>query len=983
MSARNRSTRHGLRKLPLCIAMLGCLYGTTALADTQQQPQQQQDEEGTRSSQNEQEFERVTVTGSLLRRQEYTSVSPVQVITADTSVAVGQVDTAEFLQKSSVAAGSTQINAQFSGFVVGGGTGVQTISLRGLGAQRTAVLLNGKRPGPAGTRGQVHSFDLNVIPQSIVQRVEILKDGTSSIYGSDAVAGAVNIITRKNINRPEVTVGLRAPFPGGGESFTLSGATGWNFDNGNVVLAAEYYLQSPLRMGDRSYLRCSQDMFWDEQGNRIDREDRSVLAGSRYADCNHLLHNAVDDAITGTRYVPTWDGTTIGLIPGYRPNINQTYAGGSPVAFHHQVLNTPLWDDVQMVDRQERMNLFASSSFSFGDIAWDTEVLLNRRNTQTHRLRQFFPLIGGRTSPLASYRYTDNPTFTAPVPGGIARPIIPFNSDQDVTIDYGYISTGLEGSFGASSWIWNANVSYSRSNGEYSGLGIIKSLTGDADPALRPWTGGRAPTFDYFQPCVLSGECIDDTVAAIGRWHTGNTVYDQTVFSGLVTGDLFTLPAGTAGAALGVEHRRFSIDDQPSDYERNGELWGQSSAVATTGDDKVTEVFGEVELPLLKGLPAVESLTLNVSARAFKYDSVGESDHVWKAGLGWQVTPSLLLRSTKGTSYRAPGLYELYLGNLSGFVSQASIDPCIRWGESSNERIRTNCAAAGIPDDYAATGGSSSSAQTFTRGAGDSLRPETSNAFTAGVVWTPSFMPVSFAVDYFDMQVNDQITQLGSGTIVAGCYGAEVYPNSFCDLFVRNSPTHPTAPNKIEEVYATYVNINKQKVRGYDLLARYDESHAFGRLIVQAEATYMKEDFALLFSDPLASGLTRSDRRGDVSRPKMVGNVNASLKRNDLTYTWGMEYVGSSHYLDISENTTYQGRPAIRDITADSRLYHSASIRYDQADWSLLIGVRNLTDRKPPVMSSGLVSMYGNSPAFSTNYDWFGRSLFARFNYKF
>lgn len=985
-----RNTRT-FKKLPLCVALLGCIYGTSALAQTPppQTPQQlQQAEEAERERLRQQEaveLDRVVVTGSLLRRQEYSSISPVQVITADTNVALGQIDTAEFLQKSSVAAGSTQINAQFSGFVVGGGTGVQTVSLRGLGAQRTAVLLNGNRPGPAGTRGQVQAFDLNVIPSSIVQRIEVLKDGTSSIYGSDAVAGAINIITRKNIDRPEFTISTRTPFEGGGEAYTVSGATGFNFDNGNIVVAAEYFLQTPLRFGDRDYLRCSEDLFWNEQGNRIDREDRSILAGTRYAGCTNTgIINAVDDAVRGPRYVPSWDGTTIGLIPGYRPNLTGSYANNSPNAFHHQVLNSPLYDDVQMVDRQERMNVFASSSFMFGDISWDTELLLNRRNTQTHRMRQFFPLIGGATSPFASYRYVDNPTFAAPVPGGIARPIMPFNSDQDVTIDYGFINTTLEGPIGNTSWIWSGNASYSRSSGDYSSLSIVKSLTGDADPSLRKWTGGLAPTFDYFQPCALSGDCIDDLEAAVGRWHTGNTVYDQAVFQGLVTGDAFEMPAGTVGMALGVEHRRFSIDDQPSELERTGELWGQSSAVQTKGSDNVTEVFGEVEVPLLKGVPAFEALTLNMSARAFNYDTVDDWNHVWKVGLGWQVVPSLLLRSTKGTSYRAPGLYELYLGNLSGFAGQLSIDPCIRWGESNNDRIRANCGAAGIPDDYAALGGSGASAEVFTRGAGDTLRPETSNAFTGGLVWTPSFMPVSFAVDYFDMQVNDQITQLGASGIVGGCYGAEVYPNDFCNLFIRNPNTHPTAPNKIEEVYATYININKQKVRGYDLLARYDNTHAFGRVIVEGEFTYMVEDFSLTFTNPLATGLTRGDRLGDISRPQLVGNLTSSLRRNDFTYTWGMQYVGETEALNLDEVTTYFGRPnSRRDITADSALYHNVSVRFEQPNWNILVGIRNVLDKAPPRVSSGVATRYGNSPAFATQYDWFGQSLFVRYNHKF
>lgn len=979
--------KSNFNKLPLCLAVIGCLYSSAAFAQSTDTGEAKEKEKAETTT-----LDKVTVTGSLLRRTEFESVSPVQVITADTSIAVGMVDTAEFLQKSSVAAGSTQISHQFSTFVVEGGTGVQTVSLRGLGASRTAVLLNGNRAGPAGVRGQVLAFDLNVIPQSIVQRIEIVKDGSSSIYGSDALAGAVNIITRKNIDRPEITIGGRVPFVGGGEIYNISAANGWNFDNGNIILAGEYFLHEPLRQHDRRFFRCTEDMAWNANGERIDRSDLSILNGTRLEGCNGPIHNAVGDAyLGGQRYVPSWDGTTIGLIPGYRPNVSTNYSATNPQigqASHRQVLNSPLFDRVQIIDKQERLSLFGSSSFSLGSINWDTEVLFNRRSTDTHRIRQFFPLIGGRTSPLAAYRYVDNPNFAAPVPGGIAQPIMPFDSDQSVEVDYGFIVTGLNGLFSSTdTWAWSADLSYSRSKGTYDTLAILKSKTGDADPALRPWTGGRAPTFDYFQPCALSGACIDDLVAAIGSWERGTTVYDQLMFQGIVTGDLFSLPAGSVGGAFGIEYRDFSMDDQPSQAERSGDFWGQSSAVPTVGSDKVKEVFAEIEVPLIKGVPGIESLSLNMSGRWFDYDSVEKSDSVWRVGLGWQVIPQVRLRATKGTSYRAPGLYELYLGNLSGFQAQTAIDPCIRWGvpeSTATDFVKANCAAAGIPADYAATGGSGSSAEVFTSGGAGFLKPETSNAFTAGIVWTPNFAPLSVALDYFEYDVRDEIRSLTAAGIVGGCYTAEVFPNDFCNMMVRNPNTHPTAPNKVEQIYATYVNVNQQKVRGYDLLARYDGDFAFGKLSVEGQVTYMMEDFAQLFSTASASGLAKSDRNGALGRPELVGNLTTMLTRNDFTYSWFMNYVDSTAPFNVSETFTYNGwAGAQRDITAESKLYHAVSVRYNQPDWNLLVGISNVFDSKPGEISNGITTTYGNVPYQATQYDYYGRSLFARYTYKF
>lgn len=971
-----RHIKKSPKKLPLVVAMVGCLYGAAAIAQPQSQQQPPEEDEAQQQPQTGQQLDRITVTGSLLRRVEFDSTSPVQVVTAETEVATGKMDVAEFLQQSSIASSSMQLNHQFSGFVVEGGTGVQSLSLRGLGAQRTLVLLNGSRPGPAGTRGQVGSFDLNVIPSAIIQRVEILKDGGSSIYGSDALAGVANVITRRNIDRPEITASFRAPFESGGDVVDLSAATGWNFGGGNIAVAASYYAHSALKRFDRDFLACPEDMVWDADGNRVDREDRSIIAGSPLSGCNNLYVDTVIDAVTGVRYIPSPDGQTIGMIPGYRPRRNQNFSATNPQAFYEDVLNFDFVGRADIINRQERVSLYGSADFALGsNVNWTSEVLYNQRKTEARGLRQFFPLTGGATAAFAGYDYANSPDYVTPVPSGIAQPIMPFYSDQDIKVDYIYVNTGFDGTLPFRDWTWSANASHSRSKGDYSGLSIRASVSGDVE------FDDTAPRVDYFHPDFLSGRRIQDLVDTIGVWHTGTTTYEQTVFNGVVTGELFDLPAGAVAMALGGELRKYSIDDQPSELSRSGDLWGQSSADVTKGDDTVKELFTEIEVPLLKGLPAIESLTLNMSGRWFKYDSVEDSDNVWKLGLGWRINPSLQLRATKGTSFRAPGLYELYLGNQTAFASQLSLDPCINWNESTNDFIRANCAAAGIPDDYT---GAASSATVITGGGAGVLRPETSNAFTAGIVFTPTFAPLSIAVDYFSFEVQDQISTLGSAAILGGCYGSPVYPNNFCSMFDRNAANHDTDPFKIERVRASYVNVNRQKTRGYDLLVRYDDDFSFGRLTVESQFTKMIEDAEQLFDPGVADGFETDNRLGIVSRPKLVGNVITSLRRGDWTYNWGMRYVGATQPVALQEEFTYLGRPnTFRDITADSRLYHSFSVNFQQPNWSMMLGLSNAFDKAPPTMSTGTATRYGNVPAFATQYDYYGRTLFARYNYRF
>ena len=972
----NIRRKNTFRKLPLVAAMLGCLYGTSAIA--QEAPAQEQQEEAKKEE--AKTLEKITVTGSLLKRLEYDTTSPVQVITADTSVEVGMTSTAEFLQKSSIAAGSTQVGEQFTSAVLEGGTGVQTVSLRGLGAQRTAVLLNGHRPGAAGTRGAIAGFDLNVIPSSIVQRIEVLKDGSSSIYGSDALAGVVNIITRTNIDRPEFSISTRLPQAGGGEIFTVSGASGWNFSNGNIVVAGEYYLLKPLNYGDRDYLSCAQDLVRDADGNLIDREDRSIIGGTDLGGCSagNLYANTVIDAVSGARYVPSPDGSTVGLIPGYRPRTSTTYTN-SPKASYQDVLNYSSYADVNLIPRNQRINLFASSAFSLGKVNWNTEFLYNKRKTTQHGIRQFFPLTGGTTALLPRYRYTDGSTFSTPVPSGIAQVVMPFALDQEIDIDYWYLNSSLDGMFESTdTWSWNVNTSYSRSSGDYNVLGIDTSKTGDLSYVR------TAPVVDYYDQSkgYLDGSNMAGLIDAIGVWYKGNTKYTQAMFSGIATGELFDMPAGPVGAAFGAEYRRFAIDDQPHQLEKDAAVWGISTADVTKGSERVKEVFAEIEVPLIKAKPMFESLSLNLSARAFDYAAADESDSVWKIGLGWQIVPSLRLRATKGTSFRAPGLYELYLGDQSSFPTQLSIDPCIDWGSKTNENLRRNCAAVGVPENYA---GNPVTAEAFKRGAGDVLEPETSRAFTTGLVWTPSFAPISLALDYFEYEVNNQITELTAAGIVGGCYYAEVFPNYYCTQLERNPADHPSAPNKIEIVYPTYTNVDKQKVRGYDLLGRFEKDLSFGKLDVEASYTYMMEDFARAFSASSSDGLATNERNGAIGRPKLVGNVRTALKRGDWTYTWFMEYNSATRRLSPLASTTYFGfQNAVHDTVADSRLYHTLSVHFERPKWSVLVGVRNVFDKDPDTISSTAgYGRFGNIPSSATQYDLFGRTFYTRFNYKF
>jgi len=916
---------------------------------------------------------RIIVTGSLLKREDFTSTSPVQIVNAETQAQVGQLTIADVLQGSTVAAGTTQLNNQFNGFVVQGGTGVQTLDLRGLGSNRTLILLNGRRGGGSGTRGQTQALDLATLPEIAVQRAEFVLDGSSSIYGSDAVAGVANIITRRSVDGFEVLALTELPEDGGGELYRVGAIGGWNFNKGSATLSAQWQKREALTVGDRDFLGCPEDLYYDANGNRIDREDRSITANETYSGCQGLYFNTVLDLFTGDRYIPAPDGVTIGPFPGYRPRANGRYDDEGGEAYYEDVLHGDFLGTEHAINEQERINIYATMDYTFdflGGVDFDADFLYSNRKTSAENWRQFFPLIS--SSDYAPY--PNDPDYNPGV--ALSYPVMPYPSNSDIDVSYYYFTAGFEGLLPTDSyWSWQLYGTYSYSDGDYTGNSIIASQSGDRNYDDNP------PSVDYFSPGILGGDNMDALINAVGVVHTGNTIYDQFQVVGILSGDLFQMPAGTVGSAFGLEYRTFSIDDQPSEYSTGGDLWGQSSALVTKGSNNVWEAFAEFEVPLLAGITAIEELTLNFSGRYFDYKE-GGSDTVWKAGLRWNLTPTFMVRATAGTSYRAPALFELFLGDETSFVGQLGIDPCVDWGESNNENIRTNCAAEGIPEDY--TGGGSSATVVSGGGAGY-LEPETSDAYTYGLVWTPEFADLSIAVDYIDITVNDQIDSLGASSIVSGCYNASNFPNAFCDLFDRTPASSPEFPHAITEVRDTFINVNEQVYRGIDLNLVWNINLDFGQLELAAQSTWNLENTQRLFDPSEVEGFDTTDYVGTVGSPDNVLNFRVTQNWQDWRFNYYLQYVSETDDSPFTdEETTYFGfDPAFADITMDKVFYHNISAIYQRDNWDLLVGVNNLLDEDPDTVSDAYRSRRGNVPVSATQYDLLGRRYFVRMNYRF
>ncbi len=984
--------RPSTKPVALSIAVAAALAGLQAQAAEQT---------STTPEQKPEEAERIVITGSLIRRDAFGAEQPVEIIKAEDAALQGITNVGELLRSITIASGSPQITSAISSeFVSAGGTGVETLSLRGLGANRTLVLLNGRRAGPAGTRGEVAAFDFNVLPISMVERVEVLKDGASSLYGSDAIAGVVNIITKKG-DGGEVNVFTSQPEESGGESTRISATWGTSTENASMRFVVDHNVQKELARGQRDFFNCGERYIFDPTtGARKDPIDPRT---NKYH-CSDLLwgHVWIYDYADPTNVGPgakaqyDYDGNLGNWLTPFPNTIDPnnpghmvTPAGWFPVAYDRNsdaVTNAdhPFQDLQTLIPENERTSVYGQANYDFsnGMTAYG-EVLINRRKTTVNGYRQFwgyvtnttFDPFGTGTDELSTGWAGDQ--WLSPTP-------ITDHSGSQITVDYQRYVAGMKGDIGE--WFWDASYQVSRSEGEYRTKLIYKDAVQDQDFLPVSCVGMNTsvrgvPCKDipWLDPQFLRGNISQEMRAFLFGEETGKTVYDQASLDVVFSGDLFTLDTGPVGMAVGVHYRTDEINDKPGEQTLLKNAWGATAAGITKGDDTTEAIFAEVKVPLLADLPMVQNLELSVSGRYTDVDSSGSAD-TYKASILWEMTDTVRLRASKGTSFRAPALFELYLADQTSFASQRSIDPCIRWGQALadgriNQRIADNCAADGIANNYA---GGAITAEVFTGGGYGILEPETSEAVTYGIVWTPKFANLNVAIDYFDFKIDGEVTQLGAAALVRQCYNSEFFPNEpLCNQFDRAA-----LDNRIETVRDQFINIATQRNRGYDLSIDYRTDFSFGRLTIQSRSTLQEESSRALFPG------TEVDSNGELGDPEFTSSLNTTMAMGDWSVTWGMQYFDKVSDVDRigSDRATYRGEQVRLVLGADSVMYHSLSVTRDFADMDmrLTFGVANLEDKRPPRIStySNDLQTVGDS-AFYSQYDFVGRRMFADLTWSF
>lgn len=956
----------------------------------------------------------IVVTGSRVRRDEYSTIDPITVVTAAEITQSGFNSAADALQSTEVTQGAAQINNYFGGFVTDGGTGANTLGLRGLGPARTLILLNGRRLAPAGTRGSVLAADLNVLPIAIVDRVEILKAGASSVYGSDAVAGVVNLITKTRDNGLTINAQVNAPQIGAGLDKRISATFGFSNDRFNLVGSLEYRERGAVRLRDVAFAKCPVGGFTTSEGAPFGSDDSPGFDGTT---CFTLDNGGVTINTLG---VPTRSG--IGRTSGAVGNFNRfvpagaTQGGATPgflgVGTYDRDTFDPASQMEEVVTPVKTYTGFLSGSYDLdmlGDAEVYAEVLATRRQSSSILYRQL-SLDYLQGSPLVPEIFRNgvflSPTNTSSGQNISARVFMGFgNTNSSQEVDYVRAGGGIRGDFFIPGWRYDAYVGKSWTDSSYQIESfLVDRLAASLNAVQNPDGSFRCAAQATLANCVVAPVLNADTIggrlpAAYRNYILQNTigtnVFRETTFSAAIDGPLFDLGAGDVQLVIGAEYRKQRIDDTPDMNAQTGNLFGLTASVPTRGTDSVKEVFSEIFVPLLSGRPFFEKLNLNASIRYTDYKSYG-SDVTYKVAGEWEFFRGFGIRGSYGTSYRAPALAEQYLGATSGFLA-SSADPCDKDNfprangapnpgayTPAQQQRATNCAAQGI---NVATFDQNSGVTVFNRGGAETgLSAETSRNWSVGAVVQPrisSAVRLSLALDYFDIRVDNGVASLGGSAILSRCYNATDFGpnNGFCRFVQRDA-------NNILTVTSGYVNLSTDIVKGYEFNGRLGFDMFGGDFLVNARVTKYTEQSDRIFPEEF-----KRDANGTLTTPDWVGSFDASYHQGNVTLRYGLSWTGASkgsYDLLAFSRTTGEVNQALAQSYRDAAILevkdyflHSASVQFDVTQRMVFtFGVRNLLNTQPPRITAFGFTTQANAPIYS-GYDFIGRSFFANTTFKF
>ena len=869
---------------------------------------------------------RVEVTGSNIKRVEGEGALPVTVITREQIDKSGATTPMELLQQISANNSVGAVNISNS---VGATTlSAQTASLRGLGGGRTLVLINGHRiEGFPGEIQGVQGVTLSSIPFNAIERVEILKDGASAVYGSDAIAGVINFITRSDYTGAEVTGFYGAPTRGGGgeqwQGSASAGAGDLTKDRWNFFISGQYNEQKSLDQAARQFSNSS----YRPEIGLIGVSSNTFPGNVRFGDAGrHVVNNSSGTPVLGS---------------------SAATCGQHNIFVNDDILGTACFYDpshdrnVQMIPDDKSYSFFGSGKFQINN-EWQLYAQGLYTHEETHLVIQPGPISsaisygpGGDLAATVTLQPT-SPFYPHAIAAGFGVDGEPLdvryrtfdngNRDTTDTNEHWQGIVGVKGSM--FNWDWDGSVFYA----EGTTVEHLNSGFQDYRLLLPLLNSGTVNLFGPNTPDIVdqlrATNFVGDTISGKSKNYGAQVK---------TSGEIWKLPAGPLAMAVGLEARKEELVQNMAEGIQSGFITGYGGEIKNvSGSRKQWAAFTEFNIPVVKTLEA------DVAVRYDHYSDFGSTTNP-KYSLRWQPTRTVLVRGSYGTGFLAPSLYQLFTPNIAGLSQPGLTDPIrcpITHDQTFDCNAQFNVLFGGNPN----------------------LKPEKSEQTSAGVVFEP-IPNVSISADWFKITLTDAITNGISPITVLGDLG------QFGSLVTRDATGHITS------ILQTYINLGTVKIEGIDLEGHYrTPTTSWGRVSLDASGTYYTK---------------YDNQQNDGSYVSQIGTAYQQVVTG-ITPRW-KQYVSATWDLGPWSATianTYQTSYIDQQTDLDGNLRKVGSLSLWDLQGSytgfknlkLTLGVKNLFDTNPPATNQQSTFIVGFDPSY---YDPRARFVYGEVTYRF
>jgi len=856
----------------------------------------------------------IVVTGSIITRSDANSPSPISIVGAQEITEAGTLNITEVLKEDPSLGVTSRSNTN-----VLNGAGASGVDMRNLGNRRTLALVNGRRmPLFADALGTAFQ-DTTIIPSNLLERVDILRDGASTTYGADAVAGVVNFILREKYDGLQVEGYTGISNRGDAFAYRISALAGHTWDRGSILFSALYSDQDAPLLSDRDWAHPA-------------IQSIGAVGSSNVVGSNNTPGGTI---LSASGQVLECFPFSVGVIP--HPSGCDWYDS----AYETSLINDITLRNVGFVGRYELTDnvrvfadVFQSRRESSNEIS-ATQIL-------TSTLTGIYPTGFRISAASAGNPYSQDINLRWRPSDYGSRPTFAVSNQF-------YANVGLDGSLADDRIHWTVSHTFSSSEAatrrpnDIDSVALYNLLNSQACAAdiicagvgtignIRDLLSGATPLTQAQQDYLFYDLVSDNKFTSA-----------QTIAT--LSARLFTLPGGDVNAAVGFEHRKETGRLTPDEKTQSGVGIG-TFIFPTDGRFHTNEVFGELDLPFLADVPLAEELTLNLQGRYSDFSNFGGA-FTYKIGMNYAPVEGLRFRASYGTSFRAPDVLELYGGGVGRRT--ALNDPCngTAGGQrATNAQVDANCDALGVPENYFQPDNSLPNRD----GGNSALRPEKGRTFTVGAVLQPAFLPgFTATVDYYDIKITDAISAGNVQLNLSNCYASpnlaarSADPADVCFSFGNRLPN-----GDLDRVLTRAFNVAEQSTSGFDLNLNYERPELgfmpggfSARLRLSHVESFKNQGVEL--AGTFSGGVDGRD-----TYPNWRGNLTTTYSLSNVDIQWKINYVDGVR--DLTYGTTTPRDNIMNYSGPPTYFSHDLLIRWSAADdLHLSIGINNVFDKDPP-----------------------------------